>query len=104
MKRSAPPLSLKTGNPPRVLRRRYPIGAEVQARCSTHFRVWAPKQSSLQLHLAPPGERFDTSTWTVNMEPDGGGYFAGLVEDAGAGTLYKFRLRSGEYPDPASRF
>ena len=37
---------------------------------------------------------------------DGDGYFAGLVADAAAGTLYRYRLdgRTDLLPDPASRF
>jgi maltooligosyltrehalose trehalohydrolase len=40
------------------------------------------------------------------LEPEGTGYFSGLVAAASAGTLYRYRL-DGEaalYPDPASRF
>ena len=52
------------------------------------------------------GQRPGEEPVTVALEPEGGGYFAGLVADAGAGTLYRYRL-DGEaalYPDPASRF
>lgn len=39
------------------------------------------------------------------LQPEEGGYFCGLVPDAAAGTLYRYRLDGGEaYPDPASRF
>ena len=38
------------------------------------------------------------------MARDNFGYFSCFAEDAGAGTVYKFRLSAGEFPDPASRF
>jgi maltooligosyltrehalose trehalohydrolase len=42
----------------------------------------------------------------VALEPEGGGYFSGLVAEASAGTLYRYRLDGGAelYADPASRF
>src|SRR5207247_1655033 len=56
-----------------------------------HFRVWAPALESLAVVI--DGNE-------LPLEPDGNGYFAGVVEGTGAGTLYRF----GSYPDPASRF
>jgi maltooligosyltrehalose trehalohydrolase len=42
----------------------------------------------------------------VTLEPEGDGYFSGLVAEAGAGTLYRYRLDDEPelYADPASRF
>ncbi len=41
----------------------------------------------------------------MELQADRGGYFAGLVEKAAEGTLYKYRLDGkDEFPDPASRF
>ena len=45
------------------------------------------------------GRRFDLAN-----EKDAGGYFSGVVTDAGPGTLYRFALDSGSFPDAASRF
>jgi len=72
------------------MQRRYPIGAELSGR-GVHFRVWAPARETLAVEI--DGTEFP-------LEPDGDGYFAGVVEHARAGTLYKL----GCFPDPASRF
>jgi maltooligosyltrehalose trehalohydrolase len=76
--------------------RRLPIGAEVQAEGGVHFRVWAPQRQSV--HVV-----HGRGDWP--LEPEGNGYFSGLVASAAAGTTYRFRLDGGEaFPDPASRF
>jgi len=72
------------------MQRRYPIGAEL-IDGGVHVRVWAPARESLAVVI--DGCEFP-------LQRDGDGYFAGVVEHARAGTLYKL----GEYPDPASRF
>ena len=78
-------------------RRRFPIGAEIQPDGGVHFRVWAPASQELSLVLD------DRSEVALHREPDG--HFSGLVQAAGAGTRYRFRLDGGDaYPDPASRF
>jgi len=43
---------------------------------------------------------------TFELEPEGQGYFSGVVRSVGAGALYRFRLDGGEWlcPDPASRY
>ena len=71
-------------------RRRYPIGAEL-IDGGVHFRVWAPSREALAVVI--DGKAFP-------LEREAGGYFAGFVDGARAGTLYRF----GELPDPASRF
>ena len=40
----------------------------------------------------------------ADIQPDG--YFSGLISNARAGSLYRFRLDGNKslYPDPASRF
>jgi maltooligosyltrehalose trehalohydrolase len=45
-------------------------------------------------------------TAIVPLQDEGDGYFAGWVEDAAPGTLYRFLLAGDDhrYPDPASRF
>lgn len=63
-----------------------------------HFRVWAPKRQKVEVVFrdsAGPSELLD----------EGNGYFSGLVEGVGPGTLYKYRLDGRDaFPDPASRF
>jgi len=82
------------------VRRRLPVGAEVQPRGGTHFRVWAPIRRSVEVVLeGRTGAAFPLSRAR-------GGWFAGLVPRARPGTLYRFRLdgEPGLFPDPASRF
>jgi maltooligosyltrehalose trehalohydrolase len=82
-------------------RRRFPIGAEVWPQGGVHFRVWAPKRRRLKVVLeSGAGPR----AFPLQAEPTG--YFAGLVAEAHAGSLYRFRLDGGAdlRPDPASRF
>ena len=75
--------------------RRYPMGAELLAG-GTSFRVWAPAHGRVAVVI---GDREHPLT----READG--YHAALVEDAGPGTLYRYRLGDDPtlYPDPASR-
>jgi maltooligosyltrehalose trehalohydrolase len=40
----------------------------------------------------------------VDLEPEEHGYFSGFLPEAKPGMLYKFRLSTGSFPDPASRF
>ena len=77
--------------------RKYPVGAEVLQEGGVSFRVWAPRRHSVDLEL-------DDGT-TVPLQPETGGYFSGVVPQAGHGTRYRFRLDQGDaFPDPASRF
>lgn len=60
------------------------------------FRVWAPKRKKVEVVL---------DRGSCELEAEGDGYFSGLAEGIGAGTLYKYRLDDGDaFPDPASRF
>jgi maltooligosyltrehalose trehalohydrolase len=78
-------------------RRRYAMGAEVQAG-AVHFRVWAPRRHSVDV-------MFEDGRAAAPLAAEAEGYFAGAVEGAGAGTRYRFRLDGGDaFPDPASRF
>jgi maltooligosyltrehalose trehalohydrolase len=76
--------------------RRLPIGAEVQAGGGVHFRVWAPRRKTVHVVHG----RGDSP-----LDPEGNGYFSGLVASAANGTEYRYRLDGGDaFPDPASRF
>jgi maltooligosyltrehalose trehalohydrolase len=86
------------------MQRRYPIGAEIISENETHFRVWAPKASVLEVVLESSPDRSTKRTFhSLARERDG--YFSGTVS-CGAGTRYRFRLNESEnfHPDPASRF
>jgi maltooligosyltrehalose trehalohydrolase len=78
-------------------RHHVPIGAEVLPHGGVRFRVWAPRRRRVEV---------DTGSGAPHpLDPEEGGYFSGVVEDAGPGTRYRYRLDEGEaYPDPASRF
>lgn len=78
-----------------------PIGAEVQPGGGTHFRVWAPASPTAAVELySATGTRERCTPLQAEKE----GYFAGLVPEAAAGALYKIKLATGSFPDPASRF
>ena len=61
----------------------------------THFRVWAPEHRSVEVVWNGGIERLEQA-------PDG--YFSGTVAHCGNGDTYRYRLATGEFPDPASRF
>src|SRR6266850_257550 len=81
---------------PRAAGRRFPIGAEFLGP-RTHFRVWAPAASHVEVVVQSGG--------TTALDAEDGGYFSGLAE-AAPGARYQFRLDSSDQllPDPASRF
>ncbi|KKB80958.1 1,4-alpha-glucan branching protein [Devosia soli] len=73
------------------------FGAEVRDD-GTRFRIWAPKVSSVKL-------KFKGKRTLVDLNPRDDGWHRAVVEDVGAGTLYKYVLPDGsEIPDPTSRF
>src|SRR5882672_10125170 len=78
--------------------RRLPVGAEVQRGGGVHFRVWAPaaREATLEIDGRAPEQ----------MSQETQGYFSILVEGAGAGARYRYRLDHAEIalPDPASRY
>jgi maltooligosyltrehalose trehalohydrolase len=77
--------------------RRLPVGAEPQSGGGVHFRVWAQNRRKVEVLLA--------GAPAFPLKPEEHGYFSGLVDAAGAGTRYRYRLDGGEaFPDPASRF
>ena len=82
-----------------ALRRRLPVGAEILPEGGVHFRVWAPRAHAVEAVFEDAGDA------AFELKAEGGGYFAGTVATARAGSLYRYRLDRGErYPDPASRF
>lgn len=86
--------------------RRLPIGAELTPD-GVHFRVWAPKATTVEVVLentSVPNENFPIFKLEAEEEE---GYFSACVQEAGEGTLYRFKLNGDSktlYPDPASRF
>ncbi len=85
-------------------RRRYPIGAELIGANETHFRVWAPKATHVDVVLEKSAAKSARRTFHPLQREDDG-YFSGSAE-AGAGDCYRFRVDNAEHfhPDPASRF
>ncbi len=65
----------------------------------TEFLVWAPRARRVEVHLLGAEERI------VPLSPASRGYHHGVVEGAGPGSRYSYRLDGDkERPDPASRF
>ena len=86
----------------RIVKRRYPIGAELIGPDQTHFRVWAPKAQVVDLVLEDSAGKKPHQIFHA-LEAEEGGYFSGHA-NAGAGSRYWFRVNNNLYPDPASRF
>ena len=87
--------------------RRLPVGADVLPSGGVHFRVWASRRQHVEVVLeGGPGHHPGAEPVSVALGPEGDGYFSGLVPEAAAGTLYRYRLDGGaeSYPDVASRF
>lgn len=70
------------------------LGAIVGDRGVT-FRIWAPAQKSVSVV-------FDNRE--VAMTRDQEGYFSAVVPDAKPGERYRYQLKEGLRPDPASRY
>ena len=88
---------METPGPPR----RLPVGAELLPGGGVHFRVWAPRRKNVEAII----ER-DGANRSLELAPEGNGYFSGTANDVREGELYRLRLdkESELYPDPASRF
>ena len=87
--------------------RRLPVGADVLPDGGVHFRVWASQRRHVEVVLeGGTGHTPGAEPVVVALEAEEGGYFSGLVAEAGIGTLYRYRLDGGTefYADPVSRF
>ncbi|MGA7614471.1 MAG: malto-oligosyltrehalose trehalohydrolase [Thermoanaerobaculia bacterium] len=79
------------------LEERPPLGATPLDERLTLFHVWAPRASSVELHLLSPREQL------LPMDREADGYWKRVAE-AGPGARYLFRLDGrSDRPDPASR-
>src|SRR5205814_6404111 len=89
-------------NDPREFRR-YPIGAELIGANETHFRVWAPKATRVDVVLEESAVKNAHRTFHPIQREDGE-YFSGSAE-SNDGVCYRFRVNNAEHfhPDPASR-
>jgi maltooligosyltrehalose trehalohydrolase len=87
-----------TERPPRPL----PLGATVQDG-ATHFRVWAPLRTRVEVALSLEGGAAPRVAHALRAEGDG--YFATVVPGVRPGARYGYRLDDDPklYPDPASR-
>src|SRR5690349_18417522 len=85
---------------------RVAVGAEVRPEGGVSFRVWAPSRRRVEVLIeGVPGQDEHHDRPAVELQDEGDGYFSGVVEWAGPGTLYRYRLDGGDaFPDPASRF
>ncbi len=86
--------------------RRLPMGAECQPAGGVHFRVWAPRRRKVAVVLEGRDDARGEPPRSIDLQAGQDGYFEGLVSQACAGTLYRYRLDDADtlYPDPASRF
>ncbi len=74
-----------------------PFGAAVREDGTVRFRLWAPAQEAVALHL----EDLDA---VLPMTRKEGGYFELVTDRAGPGARYRYQLADGSLvPDPISR-
>ena len=79
---------------------RMPFGAEVLEDGSVHFRLWAPAAVRVDLCLQSEGQER-----LLEMEASTDGWFEHVSDEAGPGSLYRYRIDGDQQvPDPASRF
>jgi maltooligosyltrehalose trehalohydrolase len=72
-----------------------PFGATVLAEGGVRFRLWAPAARTVELVIGGRARRMQGQ----------GGWYELVDHDAGAGTLYQYRINGSQLvPDPASRF
>lgn len=83
--------------------RRLPIGAEL-VQGGVSFRVWAPGHYKVEAMIHNEGAE-DPYEFPCELTPEDNGYFSGTCANAGAGSLYRYRIDAGNsFPDPASRY
>jgi maltooligosyltrehalose trehalohydrolase len=93
---------MRTNDTVRLVKRRYPIGAELIGPDQTRFRVWAPKAQRVDLVLEESAAKNSRQKFHA-LEAEDAGYFSGAA-NVGAGVCYRFSVNNNPYPDPASRF
>ncbi|HYF37914.1 MAG TPA: malto-oligosyltrehalose trehalohydrolase [Prosthecobacter sp.] len=93
-------MSFSTTQP--EMTRRMPVGAESHAGGGVHFRVWAPSSPSVSVVFSKDAGMNDVQRAALKAEA--GGYHAGFVEAAGVGDYYRYEVKTGAFPDPASRY
>ncbi len=79
-----------------------PVGAEVHPGGGVRFRVWAPASKVAAVVLGENEDLANATTVLLTAETDG--YWSGTLATAKAGMHYRFKLGTGAFPDPASRF
>lgn len=73
------------------------LGATLEEHGRCHFHLWAPKQTTIEVHLIDDGR-------CVPMVRGSRGVHTVIVDDVAPGARYRFRFADGiERPDPASR-
>ncbi|MEZ0273574.1 MAG: malto-oligosyltrehalose trehalohydrolase, partial [Roseimicrobium sp.] len=79
------------------------MGPELRGEAGTHFRVWAPACQHVAVLLGKDAT-VEAHEIRKPLEPEGNGYFSGLVREASPGMIYRFEVDTGAFPDPASHF
>jgi maltooligosyltrehalose trehalohydrolase len=78
---------------------RFGLGARPLNSTQCSFLVWAPKATSLDVHVLEPRASIEP------LKPTASGYFYGEVDGVLPGGRYRYRINGAdEFPDPASRF
>ena len=73
-----------------------PFGAELRLN-GAHFRLWAPRASSVFLRVEEPLAQ------PIPMEHEPSGWFSTSTSVAGPGMRYRYLVDGRTFPDPASR-
>jgi maltooligosyltrehalose trehalohydrolase len=87
-------------------KRTLPIGGEVLPDSGAHFRVWAPCRGTVSVVLEEAAGPIFRPKSTIQLAPEGNGYFSGAAPGASRDDFYRFQLGDQQqvFPDPASRF